>query len=422
VIVARCSGERAARRKGAAGLERALYLGLVFLLLAPGVLGVKRPEGLGDVSDVRTWSYPDYTRVVVEFDRPIELEAEDLVHLSANKGAKRPERLYVDIDGIWVGRRYVEGVPVGDGLLREVRLGQNTLEKSRLVIDLERYEHHRLFTLQSPDRLVIDVYGSPKPTTSGGATAKSTSKTRLSMALRPLHTVVLDPGHGGKDPGAIGIGGMLEKDLNLKLAKLLAARLRARSFRVVMTRDDDRFIDLEERTVIAESAAGDIFVSLHANASKRRATRGIEIYYLNENHERHSLEVAARENGIEPGQVDGLQRTLAKLRVSEASDHSHRLASFVHDDVTRGLANTYRGVPDLGVKKGPFYVLFMSSMPAILVEMGFVTNKQDAKLLRSERYLDTIARQIAAGLGHYRNRGRQMTAGAGSDLPPVGAQ
>jgi len=412
--------DRTSGRVGARLGVRVLLLAFVSLLLASSSTAIDRPKGLGDVSDVRTWSYPDYTRVVVEFDRTIELDSDELVHLSANKGAKRPERLYVDIGGIWVGKRYVEGVPVGDGLLRAVRLGQNTLKTSRLVIDLERYEHHRLFTLQSPDRLVIDVYGSRKPTPSGVASTPTAK--RLSMALRPLHTVVLDPGHGGKDPGAIGIGGMYEKDLNLKLAKKLAKRLRARSFRVVMTRDDDRFIDLEERTVIAESAGGDIFVSLHANASRRRATRGIEIYYLNENHERHSLEVAARENGIEPGQVDGLQRTLAKLRVSEASDHSHRLASFVHDDVTRGLATTYRGVPDLGVKKGPFYVLFMSSMPAILVEMGFVTNKHDAKLLRSDRYLDTLAQQIASGLGHYRNSGRQMTAEAYSELPPVGAR
>jgi N-acetylmuramoyl-L-alanine amidase len=210
--------------------------------------------------------------------------------------------------------------------------------------------------------------------------------------------------------------------VNLKLSKLLARRLRARAFNVVMTREDDRFINLEERTVIAESEGGDIFVSIHANASKRKSLRGIEIYYLDENHERHTLELAARENGVRKTEVDDLARIVAQLRVSEASIHSRRLAGFVHDDIVKGLSTTYRSVPDLGVKKGPFYVLFMSSMPAILVETGFVTNRQEAKLLRSERYLDTLAAQIAAGLGHYRNHGRGLTVEArGGALPPVGA-
>ena len=235
---------------------------------------------------------------------------------------------------------------------------------------------------------------------------------------------MIDPGHGGKDPGAIGYGGVREKDVNLRLAKLLAKRLRARSFRVVMTRDDDRYIDLEERTVIAESASGDVFVSLHANAARRKNLRGIEIYYLDEDHRRHNLTVAARESGLEPSQVDSLQKTLSRLRVGEVSTHSRALADHVHDDLMKGLAVTYAGVPDLGVKRGPFYVLFMSSMPAILVENGFLTNRRDARLLRSEDYLDTVARQIAAGIGHYRNRGHQLTAEARreSDLPPVGAR
>ncbi len=402
----------------------------LLVLLAPWLMGVERPDGLGDVRDVRTWSYPNYTRVVVELTRPVELAADHPVRLAADRRAARPERLYVDLPGIWVGRRYVDGVPVGDGLLRDVRLGQNTLTTSRMVIDLDHYERHRVLTLQSPDRVVIDVYGARGrkggPDAPGQSDSARSGALRLSMESRPLHTVVLDAGHGGKDPGAIGIGGVREKDVNLRLAKLLARRLRARSFNVVMTREDDRYIDLEERTVIAESSGGDLFVSLHVNASRRRDLRGIEIYYLDEGHKRHNLEVAARENGIQPKQVDTLQRTLARLRISEASAHSRQLAEVVHDDLMGGLAKTYRGVPDLGVKRGPFYVLFMSSMPAILVETGFLTNRRDAKLLRSERFIDTVAAQIAAGLGHYRNRSRQIRArvegGAKKSPPPVGAR
>lgn len=410
-----------------------IVLGVCFAL--PVLMGVERPKGLGDVEQVRTWSYPDYTRVVVELTDGVELDEGALVRLAADRKAKRPERLYVDLPKIWVGRRYVDGVPVGDGLLRAVRLGQNTLTTSRMVIDLERYENHRMFTLESPHRVVIDVYGKSTRADPAQGTREAQPSSakkdgiagrpmRLSMASRPLRTVIIDPGHGGKDPGAVGHGGLLEKDVNLRLAKLLARRLEARAFNVVMTREDDRYINLEERTVIAESAGGDVFVSIHANSSENRKLQGFEIYYLDAGHKRHNLEVAARENGVSTKQLDSLQRTLSQLRVKEASHQSHSLARFVHADMTSGLNSTYRGVQDLGVKTGPFYVLFMSSMPAILVETGFVSHRQESKRLRNEAYLDTVARQIASGLGHYRNRGRQLTADARDrsvDLPPVGA-
>ncbi len=420
------SGRAAHTRSSRRGLRRrhVAVLALVVLML----LAAERPKGLADVAAVRTWSYPDYTRVVVELTEPVELVGDDLTRLAANRKAKRPDRLYIDIADVWVGRDYLEGIPIEDGLLQDVRLGQYTLHNSRLVIDLQRYGHHRLFTLESPHRLVIDVFGERGPGRDRPTRTVRTPRTqngRLPVAARPVRTVVIDPGHGGKDPGAIGQGGLREKDVNLKLARLLKRRLEARSFKVVMTRDDDRFLDLEERTAIAESSKGDVFVSIHANASRRRSTRGIEIYYLDENHERHSIELAARENGIQPRQVDGLQRTLAKLRVSEASVHSRRLAEIVHHDVITGLDSVYKGSPDLGVKRGPFYVLFMSSMPSILVETGFLTNRRDATLLRSERYLDTFAAQIAAGLGHYRNSvtpPATLRASAESDLPAVGAR
>ncbi|MDG2049986.1 MAG: N-acetylmuramoyl-L-alanine amidase [Myxococcota bacterium] len=381
------------------------------LLCVPLLLGAERPKGLGDVQDVRTWSYPDYTRVVVELTRSVDLAEDALVRLAANQGAGRPERLYVDVPGIWVGRQYVDGLPVGDGLLEGVRIGQNTRYASRIVIDLQRYGHHRMFTLRSPDRVVIDIYGDRRPDKEPGASHSSSAK-RLSMASRPIRKVVIDPGHGGRDPGAIGVGGVREKDINLRLSKLLARRLRARSFEVVLTREDDRYVDLEERTVIAESAGGDLFVSIHANAARNKSLRGIEVYYLDAGHRRHNLDVAARENGVPRGQLDDLQTTLSRLRVAEASHHSKTLADTVHHDLIHGLSQTYSSVPDLGVKQGPFYVLFMSSMPSILVETGFLTHRKESKLLRSERYLDTVAAQIAAGIGHYRTRNRQITAEA----------
>ena len=168
-----------------------------------------------------------------------------------------------------------------------------------------------------------------------------------------------------------------------------------------------------ERTAIAESSGGDLFVSIHANASPRRATRGLEIYYLDESHERHSLGVAARENGVPRSEVDSLQRTMARLRVSEASLHSGRLARVVHDELVPGLRKEHRDFRDLGVKKGPFYVLFLSSMPSILVEAGFLTNRSDAALLRDREFLAAMAEQIAEGLARYRGDGDKLAAGLG---------
>ncbi len=381
------------------GTRFARLLGLICLL--PVLVGVERPPGLGDVREVRTWSYPDFTRVVVELTEEIELPKNGLVRLKANLGAGRPERLYLDVPGIWVGRRFESGIEVGDGLLDGVRLGQNTLRNTRLVIDLERYDHHRLFVLPSPARIVVDVYGERRRT-------RADSTGRLPAELRKVHTVVVDPGHGGRDPGATGIGGLREKDVNLAISKKLAQRLEEHGFEVVLTRRDDRALTLEERTAIAESADGDVFISIHANASRHAQTRGFEIYTLDANHERHSLEVAARENRVPAASLDPLQRALARLQAGELASQSERLASLVHENVIRGARQRDRTLTDLGIKKGPFYVLFMSSMSSVLVEAGFVTNQRDAKLLRSPQFQSLLAKQIADGVDRYR---RQIEAG-----------
>jgi N-acetylmuramoyl-L-alanine amidase len=216
--------------------------------------------------------------------------------------------------------------------------------------------------------------------------------------------VVVDPGHGGRDPGATGIGGLREKDVNLSISKRLAKRLKSRGFQVILTRNDDRSLSLEERTAIAESAGGDVFISIHANASRRSKTRGIEIYTLDASHERHSLDVVSRENGVPASELDPLQRALAKLRVDEVASNSEHLAGLVHANVIAGARKNKRSLPDLGLKKGPFYVLFMSSMSSVLVETGFLTNKRDAKLLRSAKFQRELADEITRGVDQYRTQ------------------
>jgi N-acetylmuramoyl-L-alanine amidase len=379
-------------------MRRRILLGL--LLVVPLLLGAERPSGLGDVVEVRHWSYPDYTRIVVETTRPVKLES-TVRRLGANRSAGRPERLYVDLGGVWVGRKYEKGIKLGDGLLQGVRLGQNTLRTTRLVLDLENYERHRMFTLPNPHRVVVDVYGRRK------ATGQQVPSRRLPVGRRHAKTVVIDAGHGGHDPGALGLYGVREKDVTLKLAKSLGEKLERLGFEVLFTRKTDRTMALEERTAIAEAARADLFVSVHANSAPRRSVNGIETYYLDEDHERHSLRVAARENGVPRDQVDDLQKTLARLRVSELSGYSHRLANLVQAELVGGAPWRHQ-VTDLGVKKGPFYVLFLSDTPAILVEAGFLTNKNEAKRLRDDKYLDALADRIATGVARYRDDGDEL--------------
>jgi N-acetylmuramoyl-L-alanine amidase len=386
-------------------------LRLVVLAAAPCLLGAERPAGLGDVRHVRHWSYAGYTRVVIETTSPVRTRVE---RLAADSSAHRPERLYVDLSGVWVGTRFAAPIAVEDGLLDAVRVGQYTRSATRVVLDLERYDHHRLLHLSGPPCVVIDVFG-PRPGSPArdGAAPSTQPGPRLAPDLRPIRTVVVDPGHGGHDPGAAA-GGLQEKDVTLRIARALRPRLEALGFRAVLTRDGDATLSLEERTAIAEGALGDLFLSIHANAAPHRQLQGIETYYLDKSHERHTLRVAAAENGVAPAELDPLQRTLASFRASTASEQSADLALAVHREIVGGLQGRYRSVRDLGVKTGPFYVLFLSSMPAILVESGFLTHAEEARRLGSEAYTDLVADRIARGVARYRDRRGTLVAGRAS--------
>jgi N-acetylmuramoyl-L-alanine amidase len=372
------------------------------LALAPGMLRAQDDAaGRPGVVSVRHWSYPTYTRVVLELQAPVKTSLE---RLPADPRAHRPERLYVDLPGFWVGHDWDTPVAVGDGLLQGIRLGQFQGDRARLVLDLDHYQRHRVFALSGPHRLVIDVYGdaarslpavsSAPPTQAPGARAPELVDDRL--------LVVIDPGHGGDDPGTIGAHGVQEKDITLAVGRALRQRLLERGFAVLMTRESDRTLSLEERTAFAEGARGDLFVSIHVNSAPRWRVQGIETYYLDASHERHTLRVAARESGVAPAELDALARTLASFRVSEVGARSSRLARAVQSELVAGVREEYGSATDLGVKRGPFHVLFLSSAPSVLVEVGFLSNPGEATRLRTVRYHELVAEQIARGLARYR--------------------
>jgi N-acetylmuramoyl-L-alanine amidase len=383
--------------------------------LAALALGADRES---DVRGIRHWSYPEFTRVAIELTRPTQARID---RLAADAAAGRPERLYLDLANLWVGHHLDAPIPVGDGLLRGIRVGQFERDTARVVIDLQRYDRHQIRMLTNPHRVLIDVYGTrgrpaapePLPGVSSAPPSRAPDSSRplaLPPGIRRVHTVVVDAGHGGSDPGAIGPGRLREKDVTLAVALELERRLVARGFRVVMTRRGDATVSLEERTALAEGVGGDVFVSIHVNAAARSAANGIETYYLDRTHERHTLRVAARENGVPPGALDPLQRAVAGLRVSEVGASSATLAETVHGELIRGVRGAYGNVSNLGVKQGPFHVLFLSSAPSILVEVGFLTHRAEAKRLGSRWYRQVLAEHLARGLAQYRTRSGPLLA------------
>ncbi|HEU4430275.1 MAG TPA: N-acetylmuramoyl-L-alanine amidase, partial [Myxococcota bacterium] len=307
---------------------------------------------------------------------------------------------------------------VEDGLLSAIRLGQFASDTARAVVDLARYERHRLFALSGPDRLVLDVFGPREPLALDPAAevARLEAEAKQRPAAAPVSPerrllVVLDPGHGGDDPGTCGTRRACEKEITLAVARSAQKRLAARGFDVLLTRESDRTLTLEERTAFAEGANGDLFVSIHVNAAPRPRVRGIETYYLDANHERHALAVAARESGVAPVQLDPLQRVLAGFKVAEVGSRSAELAAAIHRELIGGVKQAYGAVEDLGVKRGPFHVLFLSDAPAVLVEIGFLSNPVENARLRSPLYREVIAEQLARGLSSYRRERAEQIAG-----------
>ncbi len=392
------------RRVGARRPRQLVLLAVVGLAsLGAGV----RPLGLGDVNEIRLSTHPTYTRVVVELSREVDYETHEL---------GGPPRFYVDIPGIWVGKARL-GPSAGprDRPLVRVRSGQNTPHTTRVVIELDRADRRtRTFHLRDPFRIVTDVFTNAADVGSApshGSHASDGSRGRTAFDGRPVRRVVIDPGHGGKDPGTASRH-TREKDVVLRVAREVGARLKRAGLEVHLTRNRDEFLTLEERTERANRWQADLFVSIHANASPNRKTRGIETYLLDTRYDRQTARVAARENGTTVDELNEVQRILASLRLGYNERYASRLARSVHASLRDRLRRARPETPDLGVKRGPFLVLFMADMPAILLELGFLSNREDARWLASKEYVRQAAEGIASGILTYRDEhARRLLAG-----------
>jgi N-acetylmuramoyl-L-alanine amidase len=216
--------------------------------------------------------------------------------------------------------------------------------------------------------------------------------------------IVVDAGHGGKDQGAKSAKGIHEKDVNLTIARHVKTILVNRfKYRVVMTRKNDTFIPLKERSAIANNRNADLFVSIHANAAKRKSAHGIETYFLGTSNNDRALATAARENGelVHSVKDDKVQEILASLITTTKINDSSRLAGTVQENLIKSSRKKFRDLKNLGVKEGPFYVLHGADMPSILVEVGFLTNRKEARMLSKPDYLYRLASSIAEGIHKY---------------------
>jgi N-acetylmuramoyl-L-alanine amidase len=215
--------------------------------------------------------------------------------------------------------------------------------------------------------------------------------------------VVIDPGHGGHDPGTMNKSSLREKDIVLDVSQRLRKLLETDGFEVVMTRDRDVFIPLEERTAIANSKGADLFVSIHVNAARSTKPRGTETYFLNLATTPDAEEVAARENAVTTRRVNELQGILEKVLNNEKITESRELASRVQTSLATDLYATTKDTRNRGVKTAPFYVLLGAQMPSVLVEVAYLTNRQDAALLRDGAFLQKVAESIASGIRRYQD-------------------
>jgi N-acetylmuramoyl-L-alanine amidase len=371
--------------------------------------GKESGTGLPQMTDLRVWSSPDYTRVVVDVEKEVGYSYR---LLKKDPSIGKPQRLYVDLDGTRMGKGVQPVVPIGDGLLSDARAAQYTPDTVRIVVDIKSIDTFKIFSLNNPFRVVVDVNGisrkqpskmaSAEPGAGSGATTLPAGSLAKQLALG-VRRVVIDPGHGGKDPGAIGYSRRtLEKNVTLAVAKRLAKKVEERlGLEAVLTRKSDVYLALEERTAIANTRSGDIFISIHANASRNRRSRGVETYFLNLATDEDAILVAARENATSTKNISDLESILSDLMKNAKINESSRLAGHVQKSMAGQLKKKYGDVIDKGVKQAPFYVLLGAEMPSVLVETSFISNPTECERLSTARYQDTLADAIVDGIETY---------------------
>jgi len=424
------------------------------------------------LSGIQRAVLPETVRVTLQLDREVPYHEERITG---------PDRVFFDLKGAQLAPDLVDTtLSYADDIVRQIRTGRHPNETVRVVMDLDGVSRHSVFTLYNPFRLVIDferavaavprqaTVTAPARTTSGpsddaagvaaapgpapspeppAAPVATRAEARPPAALAApavadpppapaqpasnaaggyslsrqlglnVSRVVIDPGHGGRDPGSMAHG-IREADLTLDVALRLEALLQKEpGLEVVLTRRTNVYVPLEERTAIANRESADLFLSIHANASRNVAARGVETYYLSFASSPDAEAVAARENSASERAMHNLPDIIKAIALNNKLDESKDLAAMVQETMITRLRRSNRNVRNLGVKKAPFVVLIGAGMPSVLAEMSFLTNRQEAQLLKTAGYKQRIAEALHEAVTRYRRSLKRQSTIADRDQP-----
>ena len=382
-------------------------------------IDVGKPELVG----IRHKSSPRYARVVLDVDAHVRYKSQLLEQ--AKSGARRID---IDLMGAHMGPGVKEDVQVSGGMLKSIRAVQKDQNTTRVALDFSDLKDYKITVLEAPYRLILDAVGTQEAIASPSAAADGQpepprpamnfaapkgNRKRLAADLveqlgLSVRTIVVDAGHGGMDPGARGFG-LQEKDVTLRMALILGKMLEEHGFRVIYTRTTDVFLALGERTALANSQKADLFVSVHCNANTNPAINGLETYSLNLARTPDAVRVAERENAVSDKNISDLQMILTDLMLTSKIKESVDLARGVHRQGLSAIRGKW-DVVDHGNREAPFFVLMGAKMPAILIEMGYITNKTEAARLKTDAYLKILARGIADGIRDYKRQIEDHTA------------
>ncbi|MGH7505718.1 MAG: N-acetylmuramoyl-L-alanine amidase, partial [Longimicrobiales bacterium] len=377
---------------------------------------------------------PDAVRVTIALSRDVPFEQEVI---------EGPARLFFDLKGVDAPEELVGAVlRYPADIVRQIRVGRHP-DAIRVVLDFEDVERHSVYTLQDPFRIVVHAAGESTgsaPPPIAAASAAGAAPTALVSRGAPealgasetppalvapvapvpptgnvaggfsiarqlglgVSRVVIDPGHGGHDPGA-QVRGLNEADLTLDIALRLEKLLKQEpGLDVVLTRRTDVYIPLEDRSAIANREGADLFLSIHANTSRNKAARGVETYFLSFAGSPDAEEVAARENSANPGEMHKLPDIIKAIALNNKLDESRDLASMVQEALVSRLRRSSKAIQNRGVKKAPFVVLIGAEMPSVLAEVSFMSNRQDLALLKTATFKQRIAEALHAAVMRYR--------------------
>jgi N-acetylmuramoyl-L-alanine amidase len=376
----------------------------IAVLSVPSVSFPHQKDTRVEIYDLRHFTHSTFTRIVVDIGTLREYSPHEL---------PSPDRIFVDIyqvklNPILHNKTYL----VQNDYINQIRIAQRSPNTVRVVVDLDfdKVKRFQVWPAFDPFRIVIDIYPSEsiletlaeklpqpaKPTKEGYSMAR-----QLGLGIQ---RIVIDPGHGGKDPGTIGKSGTMEKRIVLDICQRLKKLLDVHNdLEVIMTRESDIYVPVENRTVIANQKRADLFVSVHANSNPSKKRSGVETFYLNFSQDPSVIETAALENATSTKNLSEMRSILEKIAKNSKVIESKELANDIQKNLVLTLQKQYKDVKNLGYKGGPFWVLIGVETPSVLVEVSYLSNSKEEIRLKNAQYRQYIAQGIYSGIKEYMN-------------------